>query len=805
MKPISLAANPFNFANPVEDIDLLAGREKQIEEARYYLGQLSLGASATSLALLGERAAGKTSLLNAIEHMALQRDHVVARIDLTEADVLSPAAFWFKTFDQALNASVESGAFGGIGSPFHDAYLKTIMGHGSEVEAEFRIFRSAEEFAHLIHDHAGSGVLQESLIRRDLSMLIEEVNCPLVLLFDECDVLARNEALLQQFRNVFMRQSRCMIVLAATPELFPSMSDTYSPIIRQFKSISVDAFGEFSEVRACISQRLLLAAKQLEVEGKSDNERANRVARWRGVDGFRFAQEVYEASGGLPHQVQLLCHLAFRKYQRGEVDRLTLSVEVLDEATHEIGLTDSAEARPIHRAIVELNDDLRNSLNYLGRCSGKATLEQLALVASVADPDCDWTEDPARRRFDRLEELGLLRRGEAGTIEFCGDSLDRVYARLFARLRGEQLAIGSSSLEDYFSSTIENRTRETLFGRFVWSNPAPPAKVPRLRSLLATVEEFGWRALEMDQETYALLSNHVIFSAPDRRDGQKRVCVLIHAVSQWCETALVMGGGGSDFLEGIGVIEVTEHGVVGGDEVEGESRQQQSVDDVRAAGLALIAKTRKQSGVSLDIDVWEIELLPEDLKRSWIRECGTPKDREHLAGALLAEGVEAYVNGGVDMAVKLFKEATTLATTAEGLNNLGYLELERGNAVGALDSFAQSLEIQPLAILVNYNYALARACLGEVQEALAHAEASLVLEDQQAAVLLVPSLARGKIVIEGHVNDVSSVRNSMDGLIEILRIELTSCEQHGGVPGSDDNSGPGTTEERDGDRSGKPG
>jgi len=62
--------NPYDFGKPVRDPRLFAGRQKELEEIDYYL-ELSKSAQPVfhHLALIGHRAAGKTSVLNMIEHI----------------------------------------------------------------------------------------------------------------------------------------------------------------------------------------------------------------------------------------------------------------------------------------------------------------------------------------------------------------------------------------------------------------------------------------------------------------------------------------------------------------------------------------------------------------------------------------------------------------------------------------------------------------------------------------------------------------------------------------------------------------
>src|SRR5258706_11519592 len=97
--------NPYDFSNPVSNRTLFSGREKELEEIEYYLNQSMRAPRPVNLALLGSRAAGKTSLLNMIALRATKLGFCVVRIDLNEGDTESELGFFFKLFD-ALFSSV---------------------------------------------------------------------------------------------------------------------------------------------------------------------------------------------------------------------------------------------------------------------------------------------------------------------------------------------------------------------------------------------------------------------------------------------------------------------------------------------------------------------------------------------------------------------------------------------------------------------------------------------------------------------------------------------------------------------------
>jgi hypothetical protein len=120
--------NPYDFANPVRDEALFAGRRAEIETIEYYLHEARQTRRPINLALLGPRAAGKTSLLNMAERWATDQGFLVVRLDLDEGNVSSELAFFFKLLDAILQAAFAAGAFGGTAGEAYGVYLDCIAG-----------------------------------------------------------------------------------------------------------------------------------------------------------------------------------------------------------------------------------------------------------------------------------------------------------------------------------------------------------------------------------------------------------------------------------------------------------------------------------------------------------------------------------------------------------------------------------------------------------------------------------------------------------------------------------------------------
>jgi hypothetical protein len=92
----TLPYNPYDFANPVTDERFFAGRNEVLEDIEYYLNHAANAPQAINLALTGERASGKTSLLNMIEVKANAKNIIPVRINLDEGDAVSPLRFFTK-------------------------------------------------------------------------------------------------------------------------------------------------------------------------------------------------------------------------------------------------------------------------------------------------------------------------------------------------------------------------------------------------------------------------------------------------------------------------------------------------------------------------------------------------------------------------------------------------------------------------------------------------------------------------------------------------------------------------------------
>ncbi|MFD0482046.1 ATP-binding protein [Kineococcus sp. GCM10028916] len=404
--------NPYDFANPVNDDSLFAGRQDELKEIRYYLRLAAKAPRPINLVLTGPRSAGKTSLLNKIGYEAKGRGFAVARIDLNEGDA-NPLSLFYKIYDAVLLAAVTEGAYAGIGGPLYRSYRTLIDGQGTSTES----FTELLFPRHFALANQGGRMLSEVTLRTDLENIARELGKPCVLLFDECDVLAKSRIELEMLRNIFMNTRGYMLAFAGTPNLFPALEDVFSPIIRQFKKIPVEKFASVEDTIECITKPL----RQLDID---PTEAFPETARQLHFDIHRLAN-------GRPYEVQLLCHFMFKRVEEGKANRMAITVDVLDDVRRELETHEEGNDRRWVSALRRLSREDIQLLAALLECKG--TIRQIWALSQIFSP-APLSLSDLESGATRFKELGLLSE-EEGNLKFRGDQFDEIYVRYFAASR----------------------------------------------------------------------------------------------------------------------------------------------------------------------------------------------------------------------------------------------------------------------------------------------------------------------------------------------------------------------------------
>ena len=409
--------NPYDFVNPIKDPKLFAGRQEELKEIDYYLElSRSKAPKYNHLALIGERASGKTSLLNMVEYKANEKGFLSVKIPLNKETSSSDVLFFKEVIDGIMTKGIEKGMYGGIKGKTYRSFRRLI--DNLDIKVEIPLYFGTAYIGLKKKEHE-AGIPQHVLIH-DLKELLKEAKkrgiATIVLLFDECDLLAQNETLLQKIRNAFMEVEGYILAFSGTERMFPALSDVFSPIPRFFKRINVENF-DFKETEECILKPL--------------TEEESKILDRRSIG------EIHWLTGGLPYEVNLISHYVYRRHQETRSPTIGLSVEVLDDVLNELERLRKGEHHEIAnkiracgpqqlKALISLTEFPKSRQEWLVKYALLDDLQFLTPKKAVEESRI------TNLVIEQLKMSGIIEENSDIQLFFKGDQFDFLYLKYYA-------------------------------------------------------------------------------------------------------------------------------------------------------------------------------------------------------------------------------------------------------------------------------------------------------------------------------------------------------------------------------------
>lgn len=442
--PEPIAPNPYDCQNPVIDHRLFAGRDTELREVRYYLNQASV-TRPTNLAFIGARGSGKTSLLHMTSHYAREAGLAVVEVRFDESHGHSQVSFFFHLFDSIVATVFRTArkgsqelCFGGMGGEAYAAYIDAAYGH-ERVDPEKLGFLFPFSYAAAMSRGRSDFVLPQSQISEDLRRISREVGRPIVLLLDECNVVASKREILQALRNIFQDQPGYMVVMAGTESLFPLIDEVFSPVGRGFKQISVGAYAAPEDTYDCMLAPLV--ASKLDqtpisafkptadvVDGQSTPHLTSKVLPPPLQDLHRF-------TSGSPLEIRRACHFMYRDMQMRGGSRMRMTSSVLESVLQD--LASSSDRRDLLSRLKRLRPaelEVVSALSCFGRELTESAVQNLVALRCVLADDKVPSRDDLRESLRELErqELVVLDTESERARWIAGD-LESILAKYVAR------------------------------------------------------------------------------------------------------------------------------------------------------------------------------------------------------------------------------------------------------------------------------------------------------------------------------------------------------------------------------------
>lgn len=766
--------NPFDFANPVTEPRLFAGRARELAEVRYYI-KLAAAQKGIGLAIVGDRTSGKTSLLNMAASEAQSQQFLSARMDLSRADVDTEQAFFQCLYESLMQAARRNRVWGDLTPDVYNAFRVAMTAGDATRLSEYCDLAFPRALA--VATAAGKALANFpfALVVEDLETLVTSELCKrcagIALLIDEGDHLANLPCILEKLRLIMSSSSNFIVIVAGTEQMLSSMDAVFSPIVRQFKRIRLIPYVSASETRECILSRL----RVVEQEGMLSPDTYN---------------DLHDLAQGHPYEAQLIAHYMYRRFQENPKAGFSITVSVLNDVLAEVERFRQLEHDRFAATLRKYTTEELKHLSWIVLYP-RMSLYEKAIIDEAFERPGRVKENISKRR-QKLKELAsrfsndkvICYNSQTKCYEINGDQFDRLYVKYLARSkriewRADERAMPALT-EELIAIALCNLCEARTFPTLVLE-----PTVTRMEGegdvasdpLAFTETRFYEVMNAIDRHLRSWEFRQAVRSFVDRvgtamEEGDVGVLTPTMAVDagllagqrtprEAAPTARVMLSSTGDTSRSMIWLQAREVSI--GVEAWRE-RIEKTICDY-AGSMEALGWTAALDGVDAETPVELEELLVIVRDRGW------KNVSEAVLTALKESTVERYRQGDeaqawcyADLGVKW----TSGIERYEHLNNCGYLKLARKNADDAM-KYLDSIELSSAswADLPRFNMAIALAMKGEYQAArqrlmeLRDALASERVRREHSVIVMVAKVGRDGAGLEFEENQDGTLEEAV--------------------------------------------
>lgn len=371
--------NPFQYRSHIVRQELFIDRKTEISTAKVVCQQIGRGKPG-GLLIIGGRASGKTSLLEALkrELTEISFPSVLIHLDESMTKPGSEVDFSKLILAELTRSCAENDRFDKTKAQVIRAFLQGIGEKVESISVEFPGISLVARWDKTKMSFPGIA------LRDGISDVLRNIKDPvagkspgIALMLDEGDTLTNNKIILQMLRNVFQELKGIALVISGTTQLLDQVSEVFSPVPRFFYKIEMGPFPEARDVQDAIEQPLDLMFKE---DLPTLNFKFDILHR-------KFDPIMKEISSSRPFDINMLCYFAFEQAcLKAELrDGKTILYMNLDKEVMDIAIQQLRGTKNYADFLSDLTKEESRYLSSISKFSGGLSIEELELAVNIND------------------------------------------------------------------------------------------------------------------------------------------------------------------------------------------------------------------------------------------------------------------------------------------------------------------------------------------------------------------------------------------------------------------------------------
>lgn len=308
--------NPYVYLHEIKERSIFAGRREQISIIEKEISNFVNGQPLRTMAIVGRRRIGKTSLLYRIIDLCKENKVIPVIFEIKDQHIKDQWQFWYELLGKIISSCAEMGILQ------HDLIKPLTFweqngdNRGNTTSCHLRYEQYYED-----HNKSEKGFTYPSvdIIGNDIKSIIDDYvsisgHKGIIIIFDEAQIVQKYKEgidIKQTLRDLISRETRMGLVLAGLENLGTMFTVYEDPFYQRGHLIPLENFKQTNEIIECILLTL------------NDDEKK--------LVSTMTVNYISHLSQGMPNFIQLICFAIYQRYLENKQKDLNITIDVLDD------------------------------------------------------------------------------------------------------------------------------------------------------------------------------------------------------------------------------------------------------------------------------------------------------------------------------------------------------------------------------------------------------------------------------------------------------------------------------------------